>query len=624
MATIKDLVDLRGEPFVNAPAKPIIYQDVEEDDKDELLNYIINELATERGFLELGLDSAILDEQSPDGKWEWAPFQLEYFGIPGWFACNKCRQGGGSVMLAAKYFAKGMLAKNNYNGIFVSYKKEEAVGKINYVRMFLQALPPRFKKRIIRDPHHLIEFENHNGTRVKLTSHAMKPVRGTNGDVGLDELAFYAIAKLIYNSALPAVASVGGNIDVISTPWAKSGVYYEIIADKMRYPDFTRMPIMWWHVPRYLKPQYADDHDSFIRAIVAAARLDTEDRVYRFGNSNIQTQFQNMDIDTFRQEFEGHFVDAQAKFFYKDLILSCIFQNRAGLDEYAPEEKDFSIGIEEALKDEDSPIEAKYAGRSTIDGRIIHFKKYTNFEELLSARRTGEISNNLLGAADIGTTIHSAHFVILEELILPDGDTLQIERFSLNRRDWKLPDQQDYYEMMMRNGYLRRFASDANGIGLQMAQHFEKHFPRIYFKFKSGGSAELRDAIMTNLKARLEAMKIALYSDRVTIDDLYAIERRVAPGETVSYHADEKKRHHGDAAWAVGMASFLGTPSNEKSMTTHNPNDTTVQTPAPSIIDGQPMRASDIISMVNSHGLGLSYFPGDVSVQDTFISDYDK
>lgn len=624
MASSKDLVDLRGEPFTGQPAKPIIYQDIEEEEQDELLQYIISELATERGFLELGLDSAILDEQSPDGKWEWAPFQLEYFNVPGWFATNKCRQGGGSVMLAAKYFAKGMLAKNNYNGIFVSYKKEEAVGKINYVRMFLQALPPRFKKRIIRDPHHLIEFENHNGTRVKLTSHAMKPVRGTNGDVGLDELAFYAIAKLIYNSALPAVASVGGNIDVISTPWAKSGIYYEIVADKMRYPEFTRMPIMWWHVPRYLKPQFTDDHDTFIRTILQAARMETEDRVYRFGNSNIQTQYQNMDKDTFMQEFEGAFVDAQAKFFYKDLILSCLFQNRAHIDEYAPEEKDFDIKIEDALKDEDSPIEAKYAGRSTIDGRLIHFKKYTHFEELLAARRSGEISYNLIGAADIGTTIHSAHFVVLEEIILPDGDTLQIERFSINRRDWKLPDQQDYYESMMRNGYLRRFGSDGNGIGLQMAQYFETNYPRIYFKFKTGGGAELRDAIMTNLKARLESGKIALYSDRTTIDDLYSIERRVAPGQTVSYHADEKKRHHGDAAWALGMASFLGTPSNEKSMTTHNPNVNTINSAPPVVVDGRPMKASDIINTVNRHGLGISYFPGDIAANEGFIFDYDK
>ncbi len=624
MPSRDDLVDVRGKPFVDTPSKPIIYKDLQEDEQEGLMDYLINDLATERGFLELGLDSAVLDEQSPDGTWEWSPFQLEYFSTPGWFATNKCRQGGGSVMLAAKYFARGMLAKNNYNGIFVSYKKEEAVGKIDYVRMFLQALPPRFKKRTIRDPNHLIEFENHNGTRVKLTSHAMKPIRGTNGDVGLDELAFYAIAREIYNSAIPATGAVGGNIDVISTPWGKSGLYYEILSDKRRYPAFTRMPVMWWHVPRYLKPQYTDNTEIFIETILKAAKMETEDRVYRYGSTIIQTQFANTDIDTFRQEFEGYFVDAQAKFFYKDLIMSCTFQNRAAIDEYMAEERDFNIDVEEALRDADSPVEAKYAGRTTIEGNLINFKKYNTLEELLSARRTGAVSSNLLGAADIGTTIHSSHLVILEEVVLPDGDTLQIERFSLNRRDWPLPDQQEYYESLIVNGIVRKFGSDANGIGLHMAQYLGDKFPHQYTKFKTGGGAAIQDALMTNLKARLESLKIGIYSDKITIDDLYAIERKVTPSQTVSYHANEKKKHHGDAAWAFAFCSSLGTPSNEKSMTIIQPGDRSYQDKPATIIDGRAMRATDIINQVNIHGLGVSYFPGDIAANEGFIFDYDK
>jgi len=589
------------------------------------MDYIAQELATERGFLELGLDPAIMAEHSPTGEWEWAPFQLAYFDIPGWFITNKCRQGGGSLMLAAKYFAKGILAKNNYNGIFISYKREEAIGKINYVRMFLNALPPRFKKKIIRDPQHLIEFENQNGTRVKLTSHAQKPVRGSNGDVGADEMAFMVIAEEIYKSALPATASVGGNFDVISTPFGKNGMYYELQTDRVKYPKFARMPIMWWHVPRYVRQDIAKDPKMFMRIAVEAYKLETEDRVMMLGSKSIQDQFLNSDLETFKQEFEGFYVDARARFFSKELIFSCTYNDIVDISEYDPREDDFTIDVNEALREELSPIERRYHDVRSIDGRPIVFKKFDTIEELLAARAAGVISYNLYGAADIGTTYHSTYFTILEEIILAGGETLQIVRFTLNRTTWDLSHQQDYFENFLKNGILRKFGSDSNGIGLQMAQHFDKHYPDKYVMFKTGSGTGILDAVMTNLKARMESGRIAITNDKVLIDDLYSIQRIVSVQKTVSYKADERKKHHGDGGWSIGFASFLGTPSNERAFNFGSNTAKVMNNEDQGIVGSRNIITVDnVLRNVNLSGTGLGMFDSNASALDGYIHNFDE
>lgn len=536
----------------------VVPRDPEPHEVDAITDY----LSTEEGFLEYALDQDTMDENSHTGVWEWEEYQRQYFRTESWFITNKCRQSGVSYALAAKAFAKGILSPTSYNMIFTSYKKEEAINKINYVRTMLSALPPTFKKKIIRDPFHLIEFENKNGTRIKILSHAQKPIRGINGDIGLDELAFYLAAEEIYASALPAVARVKGNIDIISTPFGKSGKFYDIFTDLQQYPEYYRLPIMWWHSRQYLRDQ---TDEGFIEAMIGAPKMGTEERVYTFGSASIKKQFKNSDLETFRQEFEGFFVDEQAAFFSRDLIMRIMFGIDNGTpDEYAPEDNDFDISIDEALEVNLSPMEKMYGGRADITGRLIHFKKYDSLAKLYAAARSNEITGNLLAGADIGTSRHSTHISVLEEIVLPDSRTIHIERFNLNRREWDLDEQEIYFAGMLRSGVIRKLGMDTTGIGYQMGQTLSKLFPSRFRAFHMGGNNKHQEQMMVNLKNRMGAMTIALIFDKPALEDLYSIERIVNANKSISFRAPEKKKHHADAAWAIAIASLIGTKGNEQ------------------------------------------------------------
>jgi phage FluMu gp28-like protein len=536
----------------------VVQRDPEQDEMADLMEF----MGTEIGLMTCVLDPGTLDSFSPTGTWEWEEYQLKYFECNTWYSSNKPRQGGISTAFAGKAFARGMLCKNNYNAIFTSYKKEEAVNKINYVRQFLEALPPRFRKKIIRSPSQLIEWENHNGTRAKIMSHAQRPIRGINGDIFLDELAFYQIADEIYTSALPAVVAVRGTIDVTSTPFGKGGKFYEIMSNVDKYPRFERHYIYWWECRRYLRQT---DDDFLVKAIVQAPKLSVEERVYSFGNTWLIDQYKNADDEaSFKQEFEAYFVDEQAAFFTREMILKCMFPSEdSRIDDYNPVETDFDMPIEEALDEGDNgryAILEKYNGRKTKDGKPVDFRKYNSLDELYAAIRGGRVSNNLFGGADVGASGHSSHFVILEELELGDGQTLQVERFSLNRRGWDLTEQQNYYDSILSRGVLRKLRIDKNGIGFQMTSYLEGKYGTLVEGIIMGGNNKSQEEHMVNLRSRLENFGLALSYDRQTIEDLYSIKRVIGESRNISYKATEKRRHHADAAWAIAFASLCATP----------------------------------------------------------------
>lgn len=537
---------------------PDIADVLEQEIKDITELEILEIAGSVDGFLEYLLDADKMNTMSSTGIWEWDIYQKYYFNCPTWFITNKCRQSGGSAMLAAKYFAKGILSPNDYTAILVSYKKEEAINKIDYVRRYLDALPPRFKKKIIRDPRQLLEFENANGTRVKIMSHAQKPIRGVHGDVGLDELAFYQFADEIYSSAMPATAMVRGNIDIISTPFGMSGKFFEIFDDKRQFEAYQRMQIMWWHCKRYLKDP---SPEFYFKAMKEAPHYSTEERVFIFGNFWLQQQFKNsQDLETFQQEFEGYFVDESAAFFYKDLIMSCMYHPETSIDDYLPNKEDFWMDIQEALEDRESelPVVVRiHKETKTYDKRKLEFKKYDSLSELFNAVRAGRVSPNLFGGLDIGTTTHSTDFRIIEEVVLENKQTLHIERFSLNRHKWDLPDQEAYFEDVLSKGMLKRLIADTGGIGKQMGQYLSKLFPGIFIPMQMNPG--IKEDIMVNLKSRFEEKSIAVAFDKQLLEDLHSIKKKVTADKKLTFIAEERGKHHADGAWALGFATFGGT-----------------------------------------------------------------
>jgi hypothetical protein len=291
----------------------VVKRDPRPDEMEDILDFV----GTETGLMYGVLDYSVLDKFAPPGvEWEWEDYQLRHLDCSTNYVSNKARQVGMSASFAAKAFARGILTQNrNYTAIFTSYKKEEAVNKVKYVKQFLSALPLQFQKKILRDPQQLIEWENRDGTKCKIISHAQRPIRGAHGDIFLDELAFYQFAEIIYESAFAATQMMGGTIDITSTPFGKFGKFYEIVANSEQFPDYSRDWIYWWDCSRYLK----HPTDEFLAYASQKARKmfdedseAVEERVYEFGNEKLKRLYRNSNsVESFRQELEGFFVDEQ-------------------------------------------------------------------------------------------------------------------------------------------------------------------------------------------------------------------------------------------------------------------------------------------------------------------------
>lgn len=550
----------------------IIPRDVKPSEENKLIEHI----ATELGFIQHVLDQKELDLLAPggSGRWQWEYYQRRNLECKGWYICNKPRQAGISTVFAIKAFVRAMLTKRNYIAVFVSYKREEAINKVQYVKQFLSAMPPSLRKKIIRDPNQLIEWENSNKTRVKILSHSQKEVRGLPIDgLYLDEIAFYNIAEEIYNSALPALGQTHGTVDIASTPFGKGGLFYEIVTDRIKYPNFFRDPIMWWHCTRYLKnptPQ------GFIEAMQSSPNMTVEERVARFGNKFLNDMFHNSsDLETFQQEFEGFFVDEQAAFFPKDLLFSVLYKDVSSLDDYDPVKGDFidlvskkSLSAEDALAEKDMPIVERYKNGSA--GKYINFRKYDSIQALRDAVKRGEVTANFVGGIDFGLTRHATDLTYLEEVTFPNGKTLQIERYHTTIREPDFDTQNNLLaaeiDPMLEIG-LRRVIFDATGVGAPTGQFLEKRYPNIVIPVQFGGGIAAgamgkKEEMVVNCKNRMTSGMIALHFDRETIEQFYSINRVISDTKTVKYKADDKKKNHSDRAFSIIYASWAGTRFN--------------------------------------------------------------
>lgn len=542
------------------------------DEMKQLLDYV----HTESDFCTMMLDKTELNNLARgDRQFEWEEYQLAYFDIVGHFVTNKPRQSGLSFACSAKYFATAQMSARNFTAVFVSYKKEEAINKINYVKQIMMALPPTFAKRIIRDPLQMIEWENPgNKTRSKIYSHAQKPIRGLTADkILFDEFAFFTMAETIYESAFPALAQTNGTMDIISTPFGLGGMFYDILNDDRKYGNFEKWHIKWWDCMGYVKdtsPTAWAEIKTFLKSD-EGMQMPTEEKVYRFGNHRLIGQYENAHSEeSFKQEFEGAFLDTEAAYFPKELIFENMFDTETDLDrDYAPTDADQYFDMEgnkitaaQALADLNYGITLKM---ETLGIKRYHYK--TLFD-LMGAVAKGEITKNLFAGFDVGVSKDNSCLVILEEIVFKDGSTFQVERYREFMDKWKLHDQQDYLWRLLSSGLIRKILIDKGGIGWQLTEYLESTFPKTMVEgVQLGGTSKTKERYMTNVKSRLTSNELAMHYHKDTIEHLYAIKREVRSTGGVVYTADENKRHHADYAIALSLACLAGTQSGERPAT---------------------------------------------------------
>lgn len=524
-------------------------------DSEEFRNYISNPL---------GYVTALVSKDS--GDFEWHPAQLQWLGLTGHKVMNKCRQMGGSTVLAAAEFAHAQLIGDDFAHIFFSITKEEAQNKIGYIKEFMHNTPARFKREIVYETKQAIEFRNPNGTTSKIISHAQKPSRGLHGNYNFDEADYYQDFRGLYDAAMPGTRKAGGSIQVISTPSDPAGLFRELLMGTdgtsdingvpiQKHQNFKRMVVNWWTVPFYC--------NNIEEAVKRAPHMSTQERVYRYGTNMIKSAFQDSRaLEIFQQEYECGFLEVESRYFTHDSLKHSAFRNPSEIFE-EDQSLHWNQEVDPKIIETDTynfmfPME-----RFLVDNRI-SLSTYGNpddssdltaIENLKLAVKQGHIKGTLVCGIDIGSTGHATDITICEEVSV-NGQYYLIERFYVTKTKWSLPEQQQWISTHILDALpIRAMGIDTNGIGMQLGQALYELNPNVVIEMPMRVSN--LDRIFFSLKEALEGNRLALSSDRNRMDNIYNVRRSTSSLNNSIWEIRKTRDSHCDSAVSVGICTAL-------------------------------------------------------------------
>lgn len=262
----------------------------------------------------------------------------------------KARQIGLSTTISIEV-VHAACTRSAYDANIVSVNQEEASQKLRVASSLWASIPEElapygWKPIKFRDAEDALAFHNPPDTSTIISKPGTHAVRGGAKSVYFDEAAFIEKFDRLYQAGAPAALRGDNRITVISTPLGESGLYYEIITNRERYPDFTIHTFPWW------ESRYMVKDGALADAIAEAPTLDTPDRVYKYGNPKLIGLFRNsQDVDTFRTEMECVFVDETEAFFAWDLVTRGKDSALENSLEFKPDaQSEISIGVDLAKK----------------------------------------------------------------------------------------------------------------------------------------------------------------------------------------------------------------------------------------------------------------------------------
>lgn len=526
-------------------------------DSEEFLEYV----STEYGYV-----TTFVEPSNQEEDFEWHEAQLIYLQLEGHIVIIKPRQAGVSTVAAAKAFAKGQLINTDWSIIFTSIKKEEAQNKIGYIKSFIENAPLRFRRKIVYDTKQSIEFLNSDKSTVKIISHAQREARGLHGDHVFDEGDHYKPGRLrdLVIASTPGVIKVGGTISVISTPLDPQGFFREMLvggnnfdADGNlvdRFQNYNRIYFKWWHVPFYCH--------SMKEADLYALKMPLRERVYRYGTDILIQAFENsVDEDSFLQEFESMFISAKSRFISPSSILEC------GIREYDEIfHEDFSLRwaddktidmdvINEDNKNYMYPMERLFYENGINLKTYGSYSEPESYEEFVAAYHRGEVSGNIFIGIDIGTTGDASDIKFVEEVYCAAlNKRFLIERFWAGLSKWKLPEQQEFLDVLFSEVPHIKAGMDTQGIGHQMGDYF---YNKMMNFEKVPMVVQNLKRIFTSLKFNIESNIYALMAQEKNMKAIRSVKQVMTSKGQISFSLEKTATGHSDPAISAGICSLL-------------------------------------------------------------------
>ena len=442
----------------------------------------------------------------PGARWE--AFQLALFDDESTFGIdNKSRQIAYSFGVAGDGLADGLLTGRD--SIYVSINQEEAAEKIRYARQIYECLQIGGLPKLIRD--RLLGLEFDNGAR--MSSLPGRPPRGrAQSNVYLDEFAHVKYDRPIYQAALPVI-SKGGRLRIGSSPFGSSGVFWEVMEEKIRrYPGYRRRRTPWWETFAFCT--------NVREARRLAPALDTAQRVAMFGNDRIQAIYANMPLEDFQQEYECAFVDETTAWITweevrdaQDVELKCVMAEARG-------------------KETQPALEA--------------------IETLARMVRAGEVENSLAFGMDIGRTRNTS-----EIYAVGLGTTNQYPlRLALTLDGMEFDDQVAVLEHLMKWLPVARFFIDATGLGMNLVENMAKRYPsKVEGQIFTAGSKLIW---ATDAKMLIQQHRTPLPVNRDLAYQIHSIKRMRTASNNLVFDTERNEKSHADRFWAWALALAAG------------------------------------------------------------------
>lgn len=395
----------------------------------------------------------------------------------------KARQTGFSWLFALEALAQAIATR--HFSIFVSLNRDEAAEKIFYARDLYEALPPRMRVPLRRASMYEMLFEGGG----RLLSFPCRAPRGKAGaSLYLDEMAFYPHSDRVYGGALPVVTH-GGRVTVSSTPNGDAGMFWRLLSEPDLRARFSQHTVPWWRAPWLCTDSGA-----------AEAETVTDVRVERFGTDVLQRLRGAMDSETFRQEYELHFVDLKDAFITWPEIMENV---------------------------REVPMAATWSNLAAMGGR-------------------------LYAGVDIGRVAHATEIVVIRN----DGDHWSVCCIkSLINETYQR--QEAAVLDCLRIAGVERLCVDATGIGDNLSENLARAYPdRVTGLHFTGG---LKEKMAYEVKRQLQAGTLSLPRQRSLMDQLHAVRRTWLDSGRIRFDAPVVDSNHADKFWALAMALYAAT-----------------------------------------------------------------
>lgn len=437
-----------------------------------------------------------------------------------------------------------------------SYDEEEARNKLNFLDWQYSVLPAGERRELgMNDGSEQRKFKN--GSIIKFVSR--KAPTGAGGDYLGDEFSVEPPGKVsaedILIGALGATTHTG-SVRLGGTERGEETLFYKIASGEWAAtaadnPIFARLPQVEWEIfefPWWLSPALCVD---IAQAGIEAPRLDTGDRVEKFGNAKLQQQFvlylttPGLGLALFQREFECKVVADDEGYFSLEELQAC----------YAAQGGDYWFAHAELSGREYSPHDAEMRRAKDI---ILALERQIN---------SGLLRGEFGMALDVGRHHDKDELIIGHNL--PEDRAAVALRVNIGMSEMPFEGKQELWSFAMAHLPIARAAIDGTrgSVGVQLAEWGKRKWPGIVsiFEFKAG----VKSVISSGVKMRAQTGKLLLpwmpspslpaqpnqYRELQT--QMLMVRKIVTPAKNVVLDVPRTDTHHGDKYWALAMLCDL-------------------------------------------------------------------